>query len=471
MDTRRYLFFSWFDFLSLFGLLFVITALVVFPLHCLARRSRGRSDAWLSPLFFALGIQIISNLCFNQWRALHAYSPLISFGAQVVTWAVGAFLFLASFRSLRLRNMASAGWRIFLALSPILVIIPAQLVFTHKWAPPGDNPSNLGRVIDHTRPPIVVFLFDTVGYDEVFEPHGAVKTNLPGFHRFSETATIFHRAKAAYDCTGVSVPSLMLQEEVEAATFKGTTATWQLRSSEIESWFTAYHFTNSLPFRARQTGGRSIYAGIYLPFDEMMPSHWDRTYIHSFYGAATTPAASKWFAALCHWPVRFIEVSKDPFSFALRMANLHVLAKNMYWRAVAKDLDHVTRQYLESSLSPGDFLFIHCPLPHSPFVFAPDGSPSKLAREEVVQGYADQLRYSDVLLSDWMNILQRNDKWDDSWIIVTSDHANIHTSRGVDWDYRMHVPLLIKRPKQSQREDVLTPFRHVDLHQLDGFPL
>ena len=469
-ETRRLLFYGWVDFAVVMALLFGFGLAVAGFLHPIARASRGRSDRWLSPWFFFLAIQIVFNFSFTLWDRVLAHIPQWSQLLQVSIWAIGLALTGGGYAFSAMRGWATKGWRSLLVLSPILIIVPVQLAAADKWQNADDNPSRLGSIAGNNRAPIVILLFDTVGYDAVCTPDGQVRAQLANLAEFSKIATVYHQAKSAGDCTGISLPSIMLQEEVGNALFKTDATYWPSQNRPEIPLRVAAEFTNALPYRVKAEGGRSVYIGIYLPFKKMMPGAWDAAYVCSIYGAVLSPAESRWAASMWRHVLRYLRVSKDPISALARQLDIHVAMENDYWRATTQNITTTAQAYIRSCLSPGDLLFVHCPIPHSPFVFAADGTPNPLPREDVVGGYETQMEYADTVFGQWVDELKQAGQWEQAWVLMMADHANIHTRRGENWDYRLHVPLLVKAPGQTNRIDCHDPFRLVDLHAIPGFP-
>lgn len=469
-ETRRLLFFDWVDFLALMVLLLGCGLIAATFLHWGARTTKGRTDAWLSPWFYFLIIQILFNLAYKPWDILLKHVPQWIPIFYLLIWGTGLALTACGYWLPGMRRGATRGWRGLALLWPLLIIVPLQLATADKWQDANDDPHRLGSRTGNSHPPIVILLFDTVGYDAVCTPDGQVRAELPNLAGFSKTATVYHHAKSAGDCTGISLPSIMLQEEVGNPLFKTGAVSWPTQNRPDIPLRVASEFTNSLPDRVKAEGGRSMYIGFYLPFKQMMPEVWDAAYVCSFYGAVLSPAESRWAASMWHYVLRYLRVSKDPFSTVARRLNVHVAMENDYWRATTQNITATAQTFIRDCLSPGDLLFVHCSIPHSPFVFAADGTPNQLPRDDVVGGYEAQLEYADKVFGRWVNELKQTGKWDQAWVLMMADHANIHTRRGENWDYRLHVPLLVKAPGQTNRIDCHEPFRLVDLHTIPGFP-
>lgn len=137
--------------------------------------------------------------------------------------------------------------------------------------------------------------------------------------------------------------------------------------------------------------------------------------------------------------------------------------------------------------------FLHLVLPHHPYVLLPDGTrygsespqigsrfggwrPEPEPVELVFERYLLQLQRSDALLGQVIDHLQSNDLWDDSNLIVLSDHGFAYepgsTFRGWTLDATQNdtsiaeilwVPFFIKAAHQTEGVISDAPVRNIDL--------
>ncbi|MEO6988768.1 MAG: sulfatase-like hydrolase/transferase, partial [Aquihabitans sp.] len=118
--------------------------------------------------------------------------------------------------------------------------------------------------------------------------------------------------------------------------------------------------------------------------------------------------------------------------------------------------------------------YLHVMLPHQPWIFYPDGQPyTGLApggivmpdrdepdpwiMAELQQGHLFQAQYADNLVGEVIEQLKTTGRYDDSLVVVTSDHGVTFSSFpdmrtfGKDSITDLaYVPLIIKEPKQSE---------------------
>jgi len=469
-ETRWFLFYGWVDFAVVMALLFGCGLAAAEFLHLIARASRGRSDRWLSPWFFFLAIQISFNFSFTLWDWVLAHIPQWSPWLQISIWSVGLALTAGGYAFPAMRGWATKGWRTLAFLWPLLFLVPLNLALAKKWENVSGDPCRLGFRSEGKGAPIVIFILDMVGYDNAFTGVGQIRNKLPHLKAFSEEATVFHQAQAAGGYTHISLPSLMLQDDVSEFLISPTgTTRWGLQNNSDAPLRPAGDFPRALPYRVRASGSRAFYFGYAFPYKQMMPGAWDEAYILPFYAVSLPKPTSRWASLLIQYWLRYVRVSKDPFAALVRARGLHLVLENQHWRAITQDIYSTSMQFIREALSPGDLLIVHCPIPHEPFVFAADGRPSQLPRDDVVGGYKAQLQYADQLLGDWIMALKQTGKWDHSWVLVTSDHGIHQRDYGAHPEMKRHVPLLVKAPGQTSREDRRDPLRLVELDRIPGF--
>ncbi len=441
-------------------------------LHALAGATRGRSDRWLSPWFF-FGIVLAA---FNFRPALRLtlvdYLPWLTGTVYyLLIWALGGALTVAAYRKPRWRDWAAAGWRYSVYLWPILPILLFNLCMAPRWENVSGAPSRLGHRVDGKGAPVLIVILDMIGYEDLFADGGRVKDELPRLGDFAKTSTVYHRARAPGDETGRSMPGFLLQEEVGIVELGRGPAQWAPTNRPGASAKTAAEFEEALPYAFRQAGYRRVLIGYYLPFKALMPGAFDEVFIRSYYGAALSDQeGSPLGAAILHQLVRLVEESKDPVSAVAKQFQLHIRPFKQYFRNLTAEVQAEGLRHIRDSLSPGDFAVIHLPVPHQPYVFDAEGGRGQFGYLNPA-GYPAQLEYADRLFGELMEALRETGMWDESWVIVLSDHGPHFRDYNGTSAGKRHVPLMVKAPGQEIRRDVDVPIRLVDLGELPDFPL
>lgn len=165
----------------------------------------------------------------------------------------------------------------------------------------------------------------------------------------------------------------------------------------------------------------------------------------------------------------------------------------------AADIHHLALRVVQR---PGpSFVVCHYVLPHAPFVYTREGANPALEKEtllgatpnqenglppplaqRLVDRYAGNLHYLDTLIGELMQALQSTGNFENSMIILTSDHSwrrdpalnDLCAAHGVPSGKLAtlepphpaitHVPLIVKYPRQKRPAEVHEPVRLTDLH-------
>lgn len=440
-------------------------------LHVLARTTGGCSDRWLSPWFFFLAVLAAFNFRPALRLALVPHAPWLSGSVYYLSiWAMGGLLTAAGYLWERMGQWASAGWRISVYLWPLLPILAVNLLLAPHWPVSGPRPADLGPRAEGSGPPVAVVVLDMIGYEDAFTSAGQVREELPHLAAFAETASVFRRARSPGDETGRSLPGLLLQEEVDVVQLRRHEARWRPLGAPEAPARSAKEFERALPYAFARAGYRRVLIGYYLPYTAIMPGAFDAVFTGSYYGAALGAGSGSGLAnAWLHQWVRFAAESKDPLSAAVKQLGALDALYGRYYRNLNEAVHAEGLRYLRECLSPGDFALLHLPAPHQPYVFAADGAPSGFASLDPA-GYPGQLAYADRLFGEWMQALRDAGRWDESWVIVLSDHGPHFRDYAAIPDGKRHVPLLVKAPGQTERRDVLEPIRLADFEAIPGFP-
>ena len=464
-------FFGWLDTFAVMALVGGAGLLASGILHGLAWATRGRSDRWLSPWFYFLivlaGFNFFPGL---RWKLVRHMPWLTGSAYYLLIWGTGGILTACGYGWPRMRALAGLGWRGLAMLWPLLLILPFSLFTARMWAPEAKSPARLGRSEEGHGAPVVIVVLDMVGYGNAFSEDGSVLGALPNLEDFSKTAMVFQRARSSGYVTDSSLPGLMLQEETEVVDLTEKGARYRIYGKEEDPGRFASEFDMALPTCFRKTGGRAVYLGCYRPIKELMPGVWDEVYSLSYYGVARAGLDSPWKSTLLHHLVRYLFASKGPVAGIAKQLNLLTPLLNQYHRKLTQDILSEGKRYIRECLSPGDFLLLHLPVPHWPIVFDANGKNSPYAPMDPA-GYPEQLIYADRLLGEVVASLKQADRWEDSWVIVMSDHGSHFEDFSDNPERKRHVPFLVKAPGQHERKDIWSPIRLADFDQIPGFPL
>ncbi len=467
--NRLYGYLDWRDTLALIVLLAGGGLLAAAGLHACMRMAKGRMGAWLSPWFFFFVVQAGFNFfpVLRQKLVLH-WPWMTGTAYYLLIWGTGLGLTAAGYAWPRMRKTAIAGCRRLGLLWPLLVLLPVRLLWAPKWPDSGMDPLDLGRNDEGRGAAAVILILDMIGYDDMWDAHGNVRSELPALVEFSKTSTIYHRARSCGDFTSTSLPGLMLQEEVTDPLVMETGVYWRLAGGSNEPPRLPGDFLNRMTRPFQLAGGRAVYIGYYLPYATIMPGIWDGVHSPCFYGVVPSGGTSAWKAALYRQWVGYLTASKDPLAGMAKQFNAYTPMLDRYHRQLTWGVLEAGTAFIREALSPGDLVIIHLTVPHPPIVFNAEGGASSYGREDP-EGYEEQLRYADRLFGELTDVLHAAGRWDDSWVVMLSDHGSHFKDWSQNPEGKRHVPLMVKAPGQTAREDDHDMIRLADFRQIPGF--
>ena len=175
----------------------------------------------------------------------------------------------------------------------------------------------------------------------------------------------------------------------------------------------------------------------------------------------------------CYRPVRraswrnLAQGLKDVFStfgFTYRLAEI-------------QDAASVTRlacDFLDRPRSDPFFLFLHYWDTHTPYhcprSFVPEGTDLRDPKALLAARYAGAVRYVDLQLGRLFEALKAKNLWNDTLLVVTSDHGDSLTEHDIFFDHHglyeetTHVPLILHYPARWKAARRLSSFvQHVDI--------
>ena len=100
----------------------------------------------------------------------------------------------------------------------------------------------------------------------------------------------------------------------------------------------------------------------------------------------------------------------------------------------------------------GQFVYAHYPVPHIPYLRI-ESETGKLRASGAT--YFDSVQAVDKILGDARRALQESGAWEDTLLIIVSDHNDPAATSDV------RVPLIIKLPGKTQHIDFDGPWTHV----------
>jgi len=296
---------------------------------------------------------------------------------------------------------------------------------------------------------VYIFIFDEWSYQRSFSNRKLISmfTNL---NQFKDSAFVFHKAYSPSPNTLTSIPSFLFQTNLRFTT-KGSIMGFKGES------FHPINQAENIFHHARELGFYTCIIGSYTPYGELLKDSVDFSKAMSVakrFGNSFL-AISKYHlltgSLLLPAPFFPRERKKIKEYFFNRFQIKRINATHKLFKTIVKNQTRPT------------FAVFHYMLPHFPYIFNRDGHKELFAiyKGKDTSNYYGNLAYLDKKIGEIISILKESNKFDNSLIIMTSDHS----WRG-DPDYtkdtslleKCHVPLFIKLPHQGCSIEINSKF-------------
>jgi hypothetical protein len=289
-----------------------------------------------------------------------------------------------------------------------------------------------------SRPPVHLILFDMLSYDFLYQD-GEIKPGYKNFKSFSNAANVYLNAYSLSSTTGQVIPRLLTGIDFEKIGHKG--GIWQVQeknSSKIDK-ISSYQSIFSLSDAA----GYNVFLRAFaLPYLNNFHTHIQSGEVY--------PYNTLWRSGMHSliWPIL------NPGGIQHQKTTVSIL-------------DDYLRRIIDA---PDNTLFyLHWNIPHDPFIY--DSSGQMMSRleltEHLISGsdrrmmYEQQLAGTDQILGSIIQKIMQSGTYDESLIIVTSDH-NI---KGFGFEMK-HIPLIIKWPHQNKTAKVFSKVTSSDIFNM-----
>lgn len=424
------------DGLALIAVVLVL-AVILFALGTALRRIEWtRRRRWHE---LALMVGLLAAVCSEVAPLAHDWGPLQGMALWI---AAGGLLWWAWPRwTDRLSAFARGAC---LMMSPLVPILFGQILLWRPWDVT-EYATAAAPSSTRTGPPLALLVvFDEWSWFRT-APSGTPGPEFKNVHRLMDRALLVREARSPSFSTRISMPRLLYQQRGHVVIGNGR-AEW-----EADSVRRPAPQVPDLFDRMRRLGYRSELLGFYLPYRALFgPDGADRivSYSHAAKGHSVVDQVVL-FAEnnLQYWT--------DPVSQWLS-PRIQARQYSENWR----DINYLLAQrVLQAIDSVPDHMFMvaHLPLPHYPFIFNGDGSyrgPFKGDRRDGTPAdYERNLLFTDKVLGDILDALERSGRFDRTLLVVTSDHAwrkEPDSTILAQPDEPHRVPLLIKWPGQAQ---------------------
>lgn len=426
----------------LIGLLFYFAYILVCKL-----KNRQITKVFESAFIAILGIAIIKDI--ENWLFKSSnYSLCLQLTLKSFIYFLFAALVCAL--SVHLFTKTKKIKNSFLALCLIISpIIPVFLVtsFTYKSWLSSKGSLPYSRKLDaenRDRSNTFIFVFDEWSYDRSY--HG--KKLLPIFKnlsRFKESSTSFHQAYNHGASTLENLPNIIFQNSYHYDVknnrlfFEDEGTGKKMLVEEMENIFTRPHREKYF----------TVCVGFYHPYAAFLEKDIDFTSsisAHKIFG-------ENFFGVTSYHILKSLLLYSFHF-FPQSTKWVEEVCLNQYQVRRTSAIHKQTLAILEKVDVP-TFALFHYSIPHDAFVFDRNGTKNVFQIYEwTIDNYMDNLAYLDKIIGETILTLQQLGKFEDSLIIMTSDHSwrfdpDLLENR-VESDEIRHVPLFIKFPNQKK---------------------
>ncbi len=413
---------------------------------------------WYSVI--CLGAAIIS-LAFLLWAFLvrRPVSPLVREALVETPLAFFAGVVIAGI-SWRL-SWTPDKWKTGLT-ALALVFSPAMPIFwlnATAYSTYGSSSSpeieSIAPAAEAPRDNVFIFIFDAWSHRLTLED-GELTPEFSHLRDASPELFVFEGAHSPHNWTLVSIPRMIYGQD-DALDVAG--GRLRFRGDADRS-------TDAMPSiftRAREVGYRTYMVGWSMPYEALLGSSVD--HVRSVPEPLTADQSAWRKLASFYWR----DAIKILPAGIVRRTPLTNRGIEIYSRHIhnTEKLVSLVDLVLEEPRN-AQFAVFHLPVPHSPFCYERGGVKPRGAdyNVDVVADARLQHAYLDSLIERFIERLRSNGKYDNSTIILTSDH-NWREDPGLPQPLprseATRVPLFIKLPGHSAGETIASPFSTVHL--------
>jgi len=390
--------------------------------------------------------------------------PDAAVAAVSLLW-IGVVILLGSrFPRVALR-LRQAGSSLLTGFAVFALVMTVQLVRASFWRPGPQAFANAISAAPASKPRLVWILFDELAYKYTFETRDP-SLKLPNLDRLRAESTLFTDMTPIAYRTTRAVPSLMLGRIVTDVEY--TADNQYLIETEDSPQWQPFDAKASLIGMAKQHGLTTSIVGWYIAYCPIFAKVATECYWSNDDAQDRGPTAlDASFAENAWFPLRILV---EQFVWPSR-----AWADTAEWNAeghIASVKDGSEHALETLSNSQADIIYLHLPAPHPPEFW--DRQTGKFA---VGGSYLDSLDYSDRLLGQMLDVLEKQPRWAATTLIVHGDHSwrtqmwrplpgwsaeDERISHGGEWDPR--ALLMIHSPGQQNAKTVTAPTSVMYIH-------
>jgi hypothetical protein len=353
-------------------------------------------------------------------------------------------------------------------LSIMLIIFLIVPLFWPVYGWSDDQPEPATARGEGAPSKIYIFLFDAWSTSRTFTRDGQLRLPMPTLSNLMQQADVFINAQSCGTWTTISIPRFLYQTDPRMRTKSFD----EVRKMIMHNWFAKERMTSI--FELSSTHYRSL-LGYYLYYPAIVGGQLD--YCGRWPADTERGRHRKYYRQLMMTQLGFLNRLGIHLGQINKTENM-----NMYFRDIQRNTLAPLLHSLEQ-LPPRSIAFYHICFPHPPYQFQPDGTPRvpvELNNDGCIPGYLDNITYVDTLWQEIERVLKQNNDWQDSLIILMSDHAwttdpeapfpreyaDFEADDLLEFSHTRHVPLIIKHPRQTEGRMFEAPVSLGDLHRI-----
>jgi len=362
---------------------------------------------------------------------------------------LGIFVVYAGFRHTKKIRMLCITFC--LIASPILPIFTFNaLRYPSITSSMGSIPTN-STIKNHNEDKrnVYIFIFDEWSYQRSFNNQHLIP-EFENLKHFTDHALVLHNAASPWPDTFNSIPSFLFQTKLRFTTKDGKMGFKDKISYPLSQAENIFH-------HARELGFYTCIIGSYIPYGGLLGESVD---------FAKSISVAKRFGnsfqeVLEYQMLTAILMLPDPFFKHVRSLIINYFFNQFQIRRV-NTTHELVKSIIQNQTRP-TFAVFHYMIPHFPYVFNRDGHKKLFAiyKRDSIPDYYGNLTCLDEKIGEIISTLKQANKFDNSLIIMTSDH-----SLRYDPDYKKdnsllekhHIPLFIKMPYQKHSLEIDSKF-------------
>lgn len=417
---------------SLLALLVNIFGLAAVIWLVMRVRRRFPNRALRLGLHLAFLALLLIPMDFVRGEILHIPSPqVVAFLKQpVMMVSMLAFLTLVVWKH---RFAAKIAGVLVGALSPLAFLTVGKtlllllgVIHLNQQAS-GDPVLPLPMPVSGNHPRVLWIIFDCTDYRLAFEQRSS-SVRLPEFDRLRNESLFCVNACSPGNCTIVSMPALISGRQMsEIGVANASDLNCTLADTEEK---TTWSRLPSVFAEARMLGANTALVGWYHPYDRVLGK--GLNYCEWYPFPMVEPARARTFALAMR---REIGCIARPFHF-------HRIYISLCQDSLRESLSLVTN-------ATYGLILLHLPPPHGPGIYLPDKNEFTSWGMREPLGYFRNLALADFELGKLRRAMETSGEWDNTWLIVSSDHS-WGAASSYDGQHDTRVPFIVKPPGKNE---------------------